>query len=181
MFFFFLPEISGKSNYGFFNKRNSRTHPELWENEYFVHGESTWGEGVYSEFSATSIGEFGEIQTGFEPKTSEESLSDLLKDNLSKEENLNEVSRKKSDNKISRPPGLRLLSIVEFLYSHKTVKEVFKQTISDWQQEYFEALCKKEIWKARWINVRYTYAFLAAMWQKSPVGNLIEFVCKLAK
>ena len=74
-----------------------------------------------------------------------------------------------------------LLIISGFLYSSKTQKEVFEPIIVDWQEEYFEALFKKEIWKARWINVRYTYAFLAAMWQKSPIGDLIEFISKIAK
>ncbi len=75
----------------------------------------------------------------------------------------------------------KLLCITDFLYSKKTCENVFLRIVSDWQEECFEALFKKEIWKARWINVRYTYAFLAAMWQKSPIGDLIEFVSKLAK
>ncbi len=75
----------------------------------------------------------------------------------------------------------KLLYSTKFLYSHKIQKEIFESIIADWQEEYFEALFKKEIWKARWINVRYTYAFLATMWMKSPLGDLIEFVSKLAK
>ena len=74
-----------------------------------------------------------------------------------------------------------LFKISYFLFSSKTQKEIFEPILSDWQEEYFEALFKKEIWKARWINVRYTYAFLAAMWAKSPIGDLIEFISKLAK
>lgn len=74
-----------------------------------------------------------------------------------------------------------LLIITGFLYSNKTQREIFESVAADWQEEYFEALFKKEIWKARWINVRYTYAFLVAMWQKSPIGDLIEFISKLAK
>lgn len=73
------------------------------------------------------------------------------------------------------------LKITTFLYSTQTQKQVFEPIASDWEEEYFEALFKKEIWKARWINVRYTYAFLAAMWQKSPIGDLIEFISKFAK
>ena len=61
----------------------------------------------------------------------------------------------------------------------KIQKEVFDPIVADWQEEYFEALSKKEIWKSRRINMRYTYAFLAAMWQKSPVGDLIEFIRKI--
>jgi hypothetical protein len=73
------------------------------------------------------------------------------------------------------------LRISNFLFSTKTQKEVFEPIVTDWQEEYFDALFKKEIWKARWINVRYTYAFLIAMWQKSPIGDLIEFISKIAK
>jgi len=53
--------------------------------------------------------------------------------------------------------------------------------VADWDEEYFEALSNKEIWKARWINMRYTYAFIIAIWQKSPIGDLIEFIRKIAK
>jgi hypothetical protein len=81
----------------------------------------------------------------------------------------------------SRHSAANFLSISYFLFSAKTQKEIFEPIASDWQEEYFEALFKKEIWKERWINVRYTYAFLAAMWQKSPIGDLIEFISKLAK
>lgn len=83
--------------------------------------------------------------------------------------------------KVYSPPSSFLQKITSFVFSVKTQKEVFEPTIADWQEEYFEALFKKEIWKARWINVRYTYAFLGAMWQKSPIGDLIEFVSKIAK
>jgi len=79
------------------------------------------------------------------------------------------------------PINSKLLFITNFLYSRKIQKEVFLPIAADWLEEYFEALFKKEIWKARWINVRYTSAFLAAMWQKSPIGDLIEFISKLAK
>jgi hypothetical protein len=82
---------------------------------------------------------------------------------------------------ITRTNKFRLLHLSEFLYSKKTKKEVFEPIFVDWQEEYFEALSKKQIWKSRWINVRYTYAFLGAMWQKSPLGDLIEFISKIAK
>lgn len=75
----------------------------------------------------------------------------------------------------------KILKLTELIYSPKTQKEIFEPIVVDWQEEYFEALSKKEIWKAHWINVRYTYAFLAAMWMKSPIGDLIEFIRKFAK
>ena len=75
----------------------------------------------------------------------------------------------------------RLFKVNSYLFSSKTNKEVFEPIVADWQEEYFEALSKKEIWKARWINGRYSYAFVLAMWQKSPISDLIEFVIKIAK
>jgi hypothetical protein len=93
--------------------------------------------------------------------------------------------RKNDENQVTKIDKLfksKIIEIAEFLYSAKTQKEVFEPIVADWQQELdFERLFNKGIWKARWINVRYTYAFLAAMWQKSPIGDLIEFVVKIAK
>ncbi len=74
----------------------------------------------------------------------------------------------------------RLLRISGVLFSSKNQNEVFEPITLDWQEEYFEALSNKEIWKARWINVQYTYAFLLSMWQKSPIGDLFEFILKIA-
>ena len=87
-------------------------------------------------------------------------------------------SFKKKNN--TSPPGTVWLKIVSLFYSKKNKNQVFEPIVVDWQEEYFEALYNKEIWKSRWINVRYTYAFVVAMWQKSPIGDLIEFVRKLA-
>ena len=87
----------------------------------------------------------------------------------------------KSESIIQIPTNVKLLMICRFFYSANNQKEVFEPIAADWQEEYFEALFKKEIWKVRWINVRYTYAFFAAMWQKSPIGDFIEFISKIAK
>lgn len=75
----------------------------------------------------------------------------------------------------------KLLQLTQFIYSSKYQNEVFNPIVLDWQEEYFEALGKKEIWKARWINVRYTYAFIGAMIQKSPIGDIFELVIKIIK
>lgn len=81
---------------------------------------------------------------------------------------------------INMPTFTICSKVSNFIYSNKTQKDTFEPIVADWQEEYFEALFKNEIWKARWINVRYTYAFVVAMWQKSPIGDLIEFVRKIA-
>jgi hypothetical protein len=74
------------------------------------------------------------------------------------------LSRARQESSIvERAPGATLHSVVDFLYSQKTVKETFEPIIADWRFEYFEALSQKRIWKARWICVRYTYSFVMAM------------------
>lgn len=81
---------------------------------------------------------------------------------------------------INIPYQYKLLKITNFLFSSKTQKNIFEPIIGDWQEEYFEALFKKEILKSHWINVRYAYEFIKAMWMKSPFGDLIEFIRKIA-
>ncbi len=78
-------------------------------------------------------------------------------------------------------PLILLWEIPFLFYSPKTKEMVFEPLKSDWQNELLEAKLRNQTWKAIQINVRYTYAFLAAMWQKSPFGDLIEFVSKFAK
>jgi hypothetical protein len=65
--------------------------------------------------------------------------------------------------KIKEPPGTKLLTLVEFFYSRKTVEEVFKPIIADWRTEYFEAISQKRDVKAAWISTRYRYRFMLAM------------------
>ena len=60
-------------------------------------------------------------------------------------------------------PGSMWLSLVDFLYSAKTVEKVFKPIVADWRKEYFEALKAKRMLKARWISFRYYWALLKAM------------------
>lgn len=64
---------------------------------------------------------------------------------------------------ISKAPGSRLLAVVEYLYSPKTVEGVFKPIIADWRVEVFGALKEGNPRKAAWIRVRYTFSFIMAM------------------
>jgi len=89
-------------------------------------------------------------------------------------------SVKVKESKLFKLYRYKLLNLSEILFSPKTQENVFKTLVADWDEEYYLALSKKQIYKARWINVRYTYAFLAAMWMKSPLGDLIEFIQKIA-
>ncbi|MBA3694039.1 MAG: hypothetical protein H0W77_11490 [Acidobacteria bacterium] len=78
-------------------------------------------------------------------------------------------------------PLILIWEIPNLCYSPKTKEIVFNPIKSDWQNELLEAKLKNQSWNALRINVYYTYAFLAAMWQKSPIGDLIEFISKIAK
>lgn len=85
--------------------------------------------------------------------------------------------------------GLILLSIPliffweipNMFYSSKTKKLVFEPLLADWQVELTEAKLGGETWKGLQINVRYSFAFLATLIQKSPLGDLLDFFGKLAR
>jgi hypothetical protein len=84
----------------------------------------------------------------------------LLKLTLTVILRLNQKIRPKA---IGNAPGAKLLRIADFLCSSKSVKLTFEPLIGDLQSEYFEALTKQRIWKARWVRLRYCFAFLGAM------------------
>jgi len=65
--------------------------------------------------------------------------------------------------RILRPLGSRLLSIVSFIYSKKTVDRVFSQVITDTREEFLEALAAGNLWHARWIHVRGVLSFLTTV------------------
>jgi len=64
---------------------------------------------------------------------------------------------------ITKAPGTRLLGLVDFLFSPKTVEQTFKPIVADWRHEYFEAKKQERKWKARWISTRYRFSFIMAM------------------
>jgi hypothetical protein len=78
---------------------------------------------------------------------------------------------------ISKAPGGSLLMLVEYLYSPKTVEEVFKPIIADWRTEYFDALKEGQNRKASWISVRYIFSFGMAM-GLSKVISVIRSVAR---
>jgi DNA-directed RNA polymerase specialized sigma24 family protein len=63
---------------------------------------------------------------------------------------------------MKQAPGVGMLEIADFLFSPKRVTLTFQPLIADWHHEYFEALAGDRSWKARWICVRYYWAFAKA-------------------
>lgn len=72
--------------------------------------------------------------------------------------------------RVDRPPGSRMSAIAAWLYSKKTFSRVFADQINDLQIEYIEAIGKGRPWHARWIRVRYGFAFMESMVLKLPVS-----------
>jgi hypothetical protein len=64
---------------------------------------------------------------------------------------------------ISGSPGSKILMFSEFIYRKKFYEEVCLAIVSDMREEYFEALSQNRHWKARWVRIRGTWSFFAAM------------------
>ena len=90
------------------------------------------------------------------------------------------TTRTNSFHIIKEAPGQRWLKFAEFFFSPETVKMKVVPTLADWQEEYFEALQKQNLAKARWISVRYNWAMIKVLWL-SDVLELIEALRKIAK
>jgi hypothetical protein len=82
--------------------------------------------------------------------------------------------------KIYRPYNYFWLSFTKCIFSSKTQKDTFEPAIAEWDFEIYEALKENKDSSLFMINVRNTYGFIMAMWQKSPLGDLIEYVRKIA-
>ena len=65
--------------------------------------------------------------------------------------------------KIHLPPGTRLRSILEFVYSPKVMMNIFFEILGDIQYEWMEAVVKGEKWKSRWIRIRGLYSIFSAI------------------
>ena len=74
------------------------------------------------------------------------------------------------------PPGTRLRGILGFVYSKKTMLQVFDPILADMQAEWQEALVAHVIWKARWVRVRGYYSLAKAASLYSLVGLLKQAV-----
>jgi hypothetical protein len=96
------------------------------------------------------------------------SIAELIKSNTSKK------------SEITSPYRYKWLKITEFSFSAKTQKDTFEPAMADWDEEIFEALQENKDARLFMINLRNTYGYILAMWQKSPIGDLLEYVRKFA-
>lgn len=83
--------------------------------------------------------------------------------------------------KISGAPGSRLLRTTSYLYSSKTMTEVFEPMVCDWRADYFKAKMNGEHLKARCVSLRETLNYLFAVILTSPAGQVFDFVFKFVK
>lgn len=87
---------------------------------------------------------------------------------------LDSLSRKQQTpaSRIKQPPASRLLKLSDFLCSPKTMKLTVSPMVADWRTEYFDALKDGRGLKARWICVRYYFAFGKALALDKLLGLL---------
>lgn len=78
----------------------------------------------------------------------------------------------KTKRSIQTPPGLRLLALAEFLFSHRTFKMVLEPTLRHLYDEYCEALNARRPRKAAWVRIRGYWSFWSAVMAQLPISLL---------
>jgi hypothetical protein len=150
--------------------------------DYSVYGESVYSEGVISELGEEKFNSLEEVDILiFEDDLIHSGdWIDWHKERkiIDNRKLLDEEEERKVE--IVTPKHYKFLRLSETLFSMMTQKEVFEQLIADWDFEIYEVLQKDKDANLFMINVRNTYGFIMAMWQKSPLGDLLEYVRKIA-
>lgn len=73
---------------------------------------------------------------------------------------------------------LKILKFSQKFYSEETAKLCFEPLIADWKKEHSESISQNENWNAIIISIRYSYAFLSAMFMQSKIGRLLQIIFK---
>ena len=68
------------------------------------------------------------------------------------------------------PPGAKLGTLASFFFSKRTYAIVLKPYLAEMQEEYFEALSERRLWKARWVRVRGVICFWSHVLLQLPVS-----------
>lgn len=85
--------------------------------------------------------------------------------------------RQKQTKSLKTAPGIRVMRLIRFVYSKKSISRIFEPIHADFIEEYLEALNAGEKWKSRWIRVRYYWAFLSA----SGLLSVVSIAKKVVK
>jgi len=56
------------------------------------------------------------------------------------------------------------------------MERVFDPLLADMQREYFDALSQDQIWKSRWIRVRYAWAMVRTIGFQSIIGFIKQLI-----
>lgn len=72
--------------------------------------------------------------------------------------------------RLSSPPGWKLLRFAEATFSKKTFTQVLEPALSDMQKEHIEALAASRPWKARMVLVRGYWSFWSAVAAQLPLS-----------
>lgn len=81
---------------------------------------------------------------------------------------------------IARPPGMRLMNVVEVLVSPERYERVFQPILADWHEEFFQALSQNRgRGKLLAIRIRHTWGFLKALGLLSLLQAIGALVIKI--
>ncbi len=124
-----------------------------YEGEYYESIEGEYYESIESEYFAPG----------------DEYIESLLAQSIEEKHNSADVTRdfflqdepaaRTRPVVVAKPPGAQLMRVARFFFSREAIDEVFVPTYNDFWHEYAEAKVKGESWKARWIRLRYYWAF----------------------
>ena len=82
---------------------------------------------------------------------------------------------------LTRAPGMYLLTVADFIFRPTTVELTFRPLIAEWQSEYFEALKQGRKYKARWITIRYRFAFACTFIKAMGLSKVFSVFKQISK
>jgi hypothetical protein len=78
------------------------------------------------------------------------------------------------------PPGSRIRSLLQFIYSKRSMALVFDPLLADVQSEWLEATIANHCWHARWITVR-CYGYIVCHIICKELVELMQMFCRVWK
>lgn len=78
--------------------------------------------------------------------------------------------RGRTNARIVRPPGHRLLAVTDWMCSAKSQLEVFLPIVAEMRAEYNDALVARKVGKSRWVLVRGYSSFATAVVGRLPLS-----------
>lgn len=94
---------------------------------------------------------------------------------------VSEMYRNLNKTNIQNPPSWRLRNIAKFLCRKKIYERVFEPQLSDYAEEYLEALSRGAKYHATWIKCRETINFFLLLIVHCPFAKIVDILDKVRK